>query len=376
MDNFKEFIEKNRGKLKKGVFILGGIIIGIIVIFILFMLIVGRKISYSQLEKKLVNATEQYLMDNMDYRPSATNPEITVDANTLVTAKYIKELSKYVKDTCSATINVKYATEGLEYQAFLKCNNFQTKTLNTVLKENNTKLSQTGVGLYNLNNYNVFRGQDPNNYVSFANMMWRIVKFNDDYVFLIIDHKNTKLSQIFHDIKYRGVWDDRYNTESESKKGINNFILSIAFDRLKQMYDGTLVDYQDYLTSFDLCVGKRDENDENKAGSQECSELISNQYYGLLPVYDYLNASLSNVCFNTLNPECQNYNYLNNDGDSWWTMTPNSKNTYSAYYVTASGKMDSASTNESRVYRIVIALKGNVLYDSGKGTLEEPYVIR
>ncbi len=376
MENFKKFIEKNREKIQKGAFILGGIILCIIVIFVIVMLIVGRKISYPKLEEKLINATEQYLMDNLDYRPSASKPEITVDANTLITAKYIKELRKYVKDTCSATIKVKYATEGLEYQAFLDCDNFQTKTFNSILKEDNKKTSQTGEGVYNLNDYSVFRGQDPHNYVSFANMMWRIVKYNDKEIRLILDNKNTEMYEAFPDIEYEGVWDDRYNSETESRNGVNNFSLSIVFDRLRQMYNGTLVDYQDYLTPYNLCVGKRDEADGNKAGNQECTELISNQYYGLLPVYDYLNASLSNLCTTTSNPECQNYNYLNNEEDSWWTMTPNSKDTYSVYYVNPMGQIDTGYGDDFGAYRIVIALKGNVLYDSGKGTLEEPYVIR
>ncbi len=330
---------------------------------------VGIKISYENLEEILETATYRYLSENPNYLPNANNPTIVVNSSTLIEQKYIKELKKYVKDSsCTANIMVDFVNNDYSYQAYLTCKEFKTEKFVDKIKENN-KISQTGEGLYEMNNELVFRGQNPNNYVSIADEIWRIVKIDNNNTIQII------LTETEDNDLY-SVWDDRYNTEANSNYGINNFNLSRVLIFSKKVYDTKYKKYEEYLTKFDLCVGKRLNDSTDKSGRLECNEKIQNQEIGLLPLYDYMNASLDAMCQTSISKECQNYNYFVNEDSRWWTMTGNMVNTYSAFSISTYGEIDSDNTSYSADLRFVIALKNGILYKSGNGTRENPYVIR
>ena len=219
-----------------------------------------------------------------------------------------------------------------------------------------------------MNNELVFRGQNPNNFVSFANRLWRIVKINKDgNINLIVLNDKTDIN---------AAWDDRYNTEKDSQRGINNFLLSRTFSTIKDYYNTNLKEFESLLTTYDLCVGKRLQNSTDKSGSLECNELIKGQNIGLLPIYDYMNASLDGLCQTTVSKECQNYNYLADNKYKWWTMTADMETTFDAYHINYRGQVESDYTNSSAENRYVVALSSDVLYKSGTGAKEDPYIVR
>lgn len=340
----------------------------IIIAIAIVVKIVGFKITYEQLEEKLEKASVKYLSEHPDELPNDTKPTVIISTDTLIENKYIKELKKYVKDSsCTANIMVDYIDNAYKYQAYLTCNKFKTEKFVDVIKKNN-KLSQTYEGLYELNNEFVFRGQNPNNYVSFADRLWRLIKIN----------KSGNIEMIVSTDKadINGDWDNRYNTEKDSRKGINSFLLSRSFSNIKSFYDTTLSSYSHYLAQFDLCVGKRLEESTDKSGSLECNEKIEKQMIGLLPVYDYMNASLDGLCQETISEECQNYNYLADNKFKWWTMTADTKSTYDVFYVNGRGQIISDYANTTAQNRFVVALNNDVLFASGEGTKDNPYIIR
>ncbi len=372
----KEQIEKlksfyNNNKQKVNFFGSAALIMLIIIIVIAIAVkFVGTNMSYEKLEEILEQATVKYLEENPDIRPTSTNPTIAVSTNTLIENKYIKDLKKYVKDSsCTADILVDYVIENdYKYQAYLTCNNFHTEKFMDTIKNNN-KISQVGEGLYEMNNELVFRGQNPNNYISFANELWRIVKIDRNNNIHII------LTETEDDNIY-GTWDDRYNSEMESNYGINNYALSRALITTKDLFQKKYLENKEYLSKFDLCIGKRGEASTNRDGSLECNEIIKDQDIGLLPIYDFMNASLDALCSTSLSRECQNYNYLTDNDYKWWTMTADMKDTYSAYSVSYSGEVYSEYTSGNSILRYVIALSSDVLYKSGVGTKEDPYIVR
>lgn len=358
-------------KNKQRFFLLATIIgVMIVIIFAISFSVklIGIKIPYEELEKKLESAAEKYMNDNLSNLPSEENPITVVSGTTLIEGKYIKELKKYVKDaSCTANVNVYYTSGKYEYQAFLTCNEFKTERLIDTLKRNN-EISSFGEGLYDMNEELVYRGQNPNNYIKFADELWRIVKVNNKGQILFIKNET--------EYKYDGVWDDRYNTETDSQKGINTFSLSRALSNIRTIYQENYYSNQKYLSSFSICSGKRNELDMSKNGATECSNLLENQYIGLLPIYDYMNASLDNLCINIQSEECQNYNYLANSEDSWWTATGDTQNTYDVYFIDSSGEINVEDASYSKNYRFVLALNKNILYKSGTGTEKDPYIIR
>lgn len=367
IENLKVFYNSNKQKVT----LFGSIAFVMLLIIITIAIavkIVGIKISYEQLEEKLEDATYKYLSENPNELPNATKPTVVVSANTLIENKYIKELKKYVKDSsCTANVLVDYENNEYKYQAYLTCNKFKTEKFIDVIKNNN-KISQTGEGLYEMNNELVFRGQNPNNYVSFADRIWRIVKINKaGNINIIVTTEKADIND---------EWDDRYNTEKGSQRGINNFLLSRTFTTIKSFYDTTLSSYSDYLTTFDLCVGKRLEESTDKSGNLECNEKIEKQNIGLLPIYDYMNASLDGLCQTTISKECQNYNYLADNKFKWWTMTADMNTTFDVFYVNSRGQVVSDYASSNGQNRFVVALSRDVLFKSGDGTENNPYTIR
>ena len=370
----KQYIEKMKSYFasnKQKVTLFGSVALVMLIIILaiaIIVKIVGSKISYETLEARLESATEKYLRDNPNELPSQMNPTVVVNADILVENKYIKEIQKLVKDSsCTANILVDYVNNDYKYQAYVTCNKFKTEKFIDRLKSDN-KISQVGECLYEMNNELVFRGQNPNNYVKFANRLWRIVKINKDgnIQMIVLNEKNDIYA----------VWDNRYNTEKDAQRGINNFLLSRTFSTIKEYYDKNFKEYENSLSTFDLCVGKRLKTSSDKSGQMECSELIKDQNIGLLPIYDYMNASLDGLCQTTVSKECQNYNYLADYKYKWWTMTADMETTYDAFYVSYRGQVDSDYTDSSGENRYVIAINSDALYKSGTGTYEYPYEIR
>ena len=370
----KQYIEKMKSYYasnKQKVTLFGSVALVMLVIILAIAIavkIIGSRLSYEGLETRLESAAEKYLRDNPNELPSQLNPTVVVNADILVENKYIKEIQKLVKDSsCSANIIVDYVNSNYKYQAYVTCNKFKTEKFIDTIKNNN-KISQVGEGLYEMNNELVFRGQNPNNYVRFANRLWRIVKINKDgNINMIILNEKTDISN---------VWDNRYNTERDSQVGINNFLLSRTFNVVKEYYDKNFKEYEELLSPFNLCVGKRLETSSDKSGQMECTELIENQNIGLLPIYDYMNASLDGLCQTTVSKECQNYNYLADNKYKWWTMTGDMESTYDAYSISTKGQIVSERTNNSAEIRYVLAVSSDALYKSGTGTYADPYEIR
>lgn len=363
----KEFYENNKQKVT----LFGSIAFVMLLIIITIAIavkLVGTKMSYEKLEDTIESATKKYLSENPSELPNEAKPTVVISANTLIEQKYLKELKKYVKDSsCTANVLVDYENNSFKYQAYLTCNKFKTEKFIDVIKNNN-KISQTGEGLYEMNNELVFRGQNPNNFVMFADRLWRIVKINKEGAIHII--VTTDKADI------NDEWDNRYNTEKGTQRGINNFLLSRAFNNIKNFYDNNLSAYETFLTKYDLCVGKRLEESTDKSGSLECNEKIEQQKIGLLPVYDYMNASLDGLCQTTISKECQNYNYLTDNKFKWWTMTADMKTTFDVFYVNAKGQVVSDYASANSQNRFVVALNSDVLFASGDGTQGNPYTIR
>jgi len=367
LTKLKNVIGENKQKLMLLISLIGVMIVIIIAIAIAVK-IIGSKITYEELEEKLAAAAESYTKDFPNELPTQEAPTKVISATTLIEKEYIKELKKYVKDSsCTANVNITYKNGTYDYQTFLTCKDFKTEKFIDTIKSNN-KLSSFGEGYYEMNNELVYRGQNPNNYIEFADKLWRIVKVNNKGQFIII------LNDFEED--YYDVWDDRYNTETDSQKGNNNYSVSRVLYSLNNIYNEKYSKYSSQLSKFDLCTGKRSTNESDKSGLVDCSNILEGQTIGLLPLYDYMNASLDNLCTTSSSSECQNYNYLVNEEDKWWTSTGSSENTYDVYFINYSGKIVNEDANIRANYRYILALKDSILYKSGTGTKSDPYIIR
>lgn len=346
--------------------IIGGIII-ILVLFI-FVFIVGtmnnKKISYSKLETKIQNAAERYYEKNEDKLP-ALNESTNISVKKLIEEGYIKELSEYNDDKCDANISVENNNGEYLYATSLKCDNYSTNTLATQIKKIESIVTAKD-GLYQYDNEFVYRGENVNNYLMFSDILWRILRINEDGTIRIMMVGNYGTYE----------WDDRYNIEKDNYVGINDFEVSRVKDYLNEF--GQDEDYitrnsKKYIVSKKVCLDKIDSLDFSNINAMNCNQYSDDKYqFAMINLNEYFVASIDSNCNNINSESCTNYNYLANE--RYWTITP-SKSDSSKVYTTGS-YTKASETDDGYSLKIVTNLSSNVLYSSGDGTKEKPYTIK
>lgn len=172
-------------------------------------------------------------------------------------------------------------------------------------------------GLNKENSSYIFKGETDNNYILYNNLLWRIVKINNDSsITLILDDYINMLP----------------------KNLINSF-----FENLTNNLN------TDYLTKNKVCIDEMNDNEIT------CNKINNNSYISLLNAYDYLNSFYEEQTFITKDKEIMwlynNDNHTNGDSIS--------------------------KSNENNFYEIrpVITLKANTTYKTGNGNKENPYKI-
>lgn len=98
-------------------------------------------------------------------------------------------------------------------------------------------------------------------------------------------------------------------------------------------------------------------------------------HIGLLNVDDYAKASLESTCKHFDDPQCVNYNYMNELGGTNWTLNAYSENTYDVYAIDEKGIYYYKASKENEI-RPVIYLNSHLTVSSGDGSENEPYVIK
>ena len=370
---------KSLGKdklLKIGIGIVAGVIL-IIVILLLVHACTKKDNTYSDIENKMLSAAKKYYKENENLLTKSTSEELTIDDATLTSLGYLKSLADLVKKenvTCTGKVVITYNNGKYRYTPLLDCGDeYKSQTLASHIISTVDRV-YTDDGLYDLNGEYVYRGENVNNHVRFSGHDYRIVKITNDHVVLILDERLD-----------RSVWDDRFNTLRNRKDGINYYYNVANGERsricvfLHSLYDGDSLFTEDgkvLLAVHDVYVGKRSETMAYNDGSIEKSEVYSNQYIGLLPLYDYINASLDTNCNSAKDKGCSNYNYLNHFDYNWWLQTADSVTTHKAYRVTNYGIIEAITTSSSGLVRPVVYLVKDAIYVKGDGTEDNPYVVK
>lgn len=345
-------------------------IVALIIVIIVFSSFKGEKLTYEQLENKMKYAAISYYETNKDKLPSDGN-SVTLQYNTLVEAEEIKAIDKYTTSSCTGRVIIKNTNNNYSYTPYLDCGS-DYKTIefyNKILSDNEIVTNDSG--LYVNGSSKVFRGENVNNFVKIGDKMWRIVRIDDD--------NSVKL--ILYSDSIRTTFDNRYNAEKGYSIGKNIYSFSRLKETIDEVYNEDAFlnsDIKGKLVSKPLCVGARNSDDSANDGSTECSETLEGQYIGALSLYEYIYASLDSKCNSAKTKECQNYNYLAKTeyNISWWLITPAKENTYQSYYVSSYGSIDVGNCSINLNARPTIYLSTDIMYSSGTGTLEDPYIIR
>ena len=361
-------------KLMRIMLIVVGVLVLLLIIILIVSLVTGGNKSYEEIEEDLKNAAIEYYDVQSGLLPQEEGETVTVRASTLVGAELMKPLSELREgESCSGRVEVTKVGDNIVYTPYLDCgDNYTTKELYKAVLEQGIVTS--GNGLYDMNGEKVYRGDNVNNYVQLDNALFRIVKVtSDNKLLLILNEMESNMSTYF---------DDRYNQDRLSNSGFNDYRISRIYQYLDDLYNNK----QDYrllsnndkekLSTFNLCIGKRNPDDTTKNNSVECTDVLENQMIGLLTASDYMNASLDTNCITTTSRSCQNYNYLKLSGTEWWLVTGSSLNSYEVYSVRSSGYLYETNAAGYKKVRPTIMLNNNVMIKSGNGSETNPYILK
>lgn len=355
-----------------------GIVIAGFVVFILVLFFIsscsGNKYTYDKLQEKMLNVAKKYYEENEKELPSQDKDTRSYTLKKMISDEKIQELTELFNDEnikCDGNVTVTNNNGHFVYTPYLTCGkDYQTTYLKNKIVENS--LVESGPGLYETADEYIFRGDVKNNYVSFSGKTFRIIRINEDGTIRLID--NDGISEV--------VWDSKYNTNVQDSRGVNDYIVSEnLYANIKTVsdnyYNNNKVwsdDARSYITTQTLCIGKRSKSDITKDGSAECSLKLENQLFGSLAIYEYLQASLDVNCNSTMASACTNYNWFTSIPSSFWTATANVQTTDNVY--TLYKKPQSSLCNSYSHLNVVFNINNNVVYVSGDGTKNDPYVFK
>lgn len=342
-----------------------GIMVIIIVIILLISLLSGGRVTFTVAEDKISQIALDYVMDRADLKPIA-GEETIITYQELVDAEKIKPLNELLKDQdANCEVNIKIKNHNEHYSGITTLNCGETYQTNTLKSNILNDTVSTSYGLYKIGNEYIYRGEQVNNFVSFNDKLWRIVKINADGDFRLIEVSR----------KETYVWDDRYNTNTNSNTGINDYRVSRMRETLDSIYETEFSDdLKSYIVSQNVCLGKRDSDSTDNSGSIECSDILQNQYVSLLQANEFVISSIDEGCKALTDRECMNYNYLSTLDRTFWTITADTYKTDKVYKI--SSTVTSSTTSSSSAIKIVIHLDGDVVITGGDGTEANPYVIK
>lgn len=376
--------EKIKGLGKKSIFLIIGFFALILVIIFGGAYLYNRffyKRSYTEIENIMTNAAKNYTRKHEEALPKELGGTVSLSVSELEAAEEMNSILEYTKDettACDGNVIITKLNDNYRYAPILNCDK-KYKT-NIFIDEIQKKqpIVESGNGLYKLNEELVFRGDKVNNYLKLGNHLYRIVKFSNDETVVIFSDKYK--TTIFKNT----IWDDRYNKEKKLRMGINDYSVSKIRDFLNDIYKNKSffsidkesgLDPRNIIVPYDLQIGRRENEDTDKTGTTEKKAIMEKQMIGLLPLYDFMNASIDADCTNGISPSCVNYNYLSSHQFKWWTMTGTSLNTYSVYQI-ANGIAILRPASSSAYLRPVFHLAKDTVYVQGDGTYENPYIVK
>lgn len=348
------------------------IIISLPILFIIIMMLLrgcsGSKKTYAKYEEMMVSKAKSYAKGHQMLPKSGKSTILKLD--NLIDGGLKKPEKALKDDSCSGSVvinnNSKEGKDYYNYIPYLECDNYKTEYIKDYLLKD---VVESGSGLYKLNDEYIFKGNKANNYLSFYGTMYRIIKIDSNGNLKLIKEKNQDVSN---------NWDNKYNINKKGYTGVNNYSDSLIIDRLLSDYraDKSLTDdAKSKIVPHTVCVGKRDANNLDINITTECNEKLDNQIISLPSVTDYTLASYDANCKAIGDPSCTNYNYFTSFIDYTWTVDTVSNDDSLVYYIDSVGS-DLEEANKYKKFNWVIYISSEELYQSGKGTLKDPYIIK
>ena len=214
------------------------------------------------------------------------------------------------------------------------------QTLNGVILANNKLVKDDTLGLHQDEEGFFFKGNVTNNYVWFANRMFRVMRVNkDDTIKLVAD-----------DLVASFMWGEK-NTYDNS----NLRVWLTEVEKIKEsgVYYKTIPAQDRFITKTKYTIDKLDENKVEKGDIVLEDDIVT------VTLGDYIEAGGKN-------------SYLNN-GKLYYILGYN--NYDENLYIEEDGSIMSTDTMEGYGIRAVFTMSKNIPISQGDGTKDNPYVI-
>ena len=212
----------------------------------------------------------------------------------------------------------------------------EKNTLTKALKDNNT----SNENFKSVNGQNYFTEDADNNYLLYSNILWRIIKINDDNSITAISNNSLTSLAYGKNEKYK---------ESYVYKWLNE-----TNDKYSGILEKSLNNIETYLQKTATCLDELDE-----ITNIPCKEIDNSSYITLLSIADYLNVGSKDSYLSN-----EEYFYLSNNNSE-------SK----IWYVEEEGTLSLSTGTDIIGIRPVITIKSNTDYIDGDGTIDKPYTI-
>ena len=185
-----------------------------------------------------------------------------------------------------------------------------------------------------------FTGSDVNNYVLYSNILFRIVKLNEDESVTLITDKVVGDLAIGEDKKFTESY--IFNWLNDTKEDNTGIFVNVLNNRSK------------FLDVSSTCLDAVD-----KASNKKCKDVNNDNYVTLLSLTDYINTG--------------NVDSFINNGEYFYLSNNNSEN--DAWFVSDAGKVGTNDGTDVYGIRPVITLRSGTSIISGDGSKDKPYII-
>ena len=183
-----------------------------------------------------------------------------------------------------------------------------------------------------------FSGTNINNYVSYSNLLWRIIKINNDNtITMISDSSITSLAK-GESKEYNSSYISKWLNKGEEE---NTGILETNLNNTSK-----------YLTFSKTC---KDTVTDTK--NITCKDKLEDTYITAPSIYDYVNTG-------------GNKGFMNNNEYFYLTNIDKDKN---LMYIDGAGKTNSTDDSDILGVKAIITLKNTLRLKEGNGTKDNPY---
>lgn len=217
-----------------------------------------------------------------------------------------------------------------------KNEDIEKNSLVKVIRENNSDNDNFKV----INNTEYFINDSSNNYLLYSNILWRIIKINNDNSITVISDSSLTSLAAGELLKYPESYIYHWlNSKDEEYSGI---------------LEKHLNKKETYLQKTTACL-----DIVNVLDNKECQNSQNDNYISLLSTSDFVN--IGNKESYVINNE---YFYLSNSNDE-----------NEIWYVDDEGKTTTSKGKDIIGIRPVITIKANIDYINGNGSKNNPYTI-